>query len=408
MAKNTHLEHLEDSILLDGQQGAKDAFTFLDLLARTFSGKGSSNFKITTKWDGAPAIFCGIHPDTGKFFVGTKSVFNKDSKVNYSNDDIVANHGHAPGLVKKLKVALKYLPSLGIKGVAQGDILFTDDKSMRTIDGDRSLTFKPNTILYSIPRNSDEFDKANRAKIGVVFHTQYKEGVGWPSLASMSATFGFDTSKLKANRDVWVISAEMDNLGADTMLTEQEKQALIRLKSTSSTLMSGVGGVLNIIRDQIESGDKLSLGTKLKQYFNTYVRAGKKVSHGFMGDFEKYFETELRKEVSKVKTSKAKASKLTKLYQGQKILEDNQSSFKKVVVLYKSIQDAKEIFIKKLQAGQKYGTYLVTDDGIEVTNPEGYVAISNGTKAFKLVDRLEFSQANFRKDTIAKKWVSGS
>ena len=57
MSKNTHLEHLEDSILLDGKQGAADAFKFLDLLGKTFMGTSNNSFKITTKWDGAPAIF---------------------------------------------------------------------------------------------------------------------------------------------------------------------------------------------------------------------------------------------------------------------------------------------------------------------------------------------------------------
>ena len=133
MSKNTHLEHLEDSILLDGKQGAKDAFVFLDLLANTFSGKGSNSFKITTKWDGAPAIFCGTHPIVGKFFVGTKSIFNKSPKINFTAQDIDKNHGDSPGLVEKLKVALEYFPELGIKGIAQGDLLFTDDTSTKTI-----------------------------------------------------------------------------------------------------------------------------------------------------------------------------------------------------------------------------------------------------------------------------------
>ena len=88
MSKNTHLEHLEDSILLDGEQGANDAFMFLDELARVFTGVQKNNFKITTKWDGAPAVFCGTHPDTKKFFVGSKSVFNVNAKINYTAEDI--------------------------------------------------------------------------------------------------------------------------------------------------------------------------------------------------------------------------------------------------------------------------------------------------------------------------------
>ena len=172
MSKNTHLEHLEDSILLDGIDGAKDAFKFLDQLAKTFSGTSSNNFKITTKWAGAPAIFCGIYPGTDKFFVGTKSVFNKDAKINFTDDDIDVNHGHAPGLVSKLKAALKYFPSLGIQGVAQGDLLFTDDKYEANIGGDTCVAFQPNTIVYAVPKDSDIGQKIDNAKFGIVFHTQ--------------------------------------------------------------------------------------------------------------------------------------------------------------------------------------------------------------------------------------------
>ena len=403
MAKNTHLEHLEDSILLDGKQGVKDAFLFLDALLKTFSAKGSKNFKITTKWDGAPAIFCGIYPGTDQFFVGTKSVFNKDAKINFSDVDIVKNHGHAPGLVKKLKAALKYLPSLGITGVAQGDLLFTDDKRIRMIDNERSLTFKPNTIMYSIPQSSEDFDTANNAKIGVVFHTSYKGN----TIDTMNASFGYDISKLKKHRDVFVISAELDTLGTNMILTESEKQKLKVLKTNSATTIRDTSEFLDAIRDQIASKDALTVGPKLKQYFNKYVRVGKKVGINFTSDFRKYFSQECKKAADSVKQSKTKAAKLKKLYDGENFLDDNAKTFEKVVSLYKTIQDAKEIFIKKLQQGEKFGTYLITDDGIEMTNPEGYVAIASGEKAFKLVDRLEFSQANFKKDSVANKWVKG-
>ena len=61
-------------------------------------------------------------------------------------------------------------------------------------------------------------------------------------------------------------------------------------------------------------------------------------------------------------------------------------------------------FVREVENGE---IVVITDDGIEMTNPEGFVAIANGTKAFKLVDRLEFSQANFKKDSVANKWVKG-
>ena len=307
MSKNTHLEHLEDSILLDGQQGVTDAFAFLDLLAKTFSTKSTGNFKITTKWDGAPAIFCGTYPGTGQFFVGTKSIFNKDAKINFSDADIDTNHGHAPGLVKKLKSALKYLASLGITGVAQGDLLFTDDKRIQTIDGVRSLTFKPNTIMYSIPHDSDDFDKANNAKIGVVFHTTYTGN----NIGSLRASFGYDVSKLNTHKDVFVISAELNTLGKDTVLSENEKQKLNRLKG-SVGLDTKAFDFLNTIRDQITEKDALTVGPKLKQYFNKYVRVGKKVDPAFTSNFRKYFSQECKKAADAVKQAKTKAAKLKK------------------------------------------------------------------------------------------------
>jgi len=402
MSKNTHLEHLEDSILFDGKQGAVDAFKFLDLLARTFSGKGSNNFKITTKWDGAPAIFCGQYPGTDKFFVGTKSVFNKDAKINFTPEDVEQNHGHAPGLVDKLKDALKYFPNLGVNGVAQGDLLFTDDKKFETIDGKRCITFKPNTITYSIPEDSDLYEKAKRAKIGVVFHTTYKGN----TIDGLSATFGYDVSRLKRSDDVLVLSAETEQLGKDVLLTDNEKVKLARMKSASASLVRATGSFLDEIAEQIEANDQLTIGPRLKIYFNTYVRQGRRVNNAkqFARNFKKYFESEVQKAVDKVKTPKAKATKLKKLYDGLEFLESNEQQFIKAVGLYTTLQNAKTFFVRKLEKGEKIGTYLQTENGYEITAPEGYVAISEDRNAVKLVDRLSFSVANFN---VSKDWVSG-
>jgi len=402
MSKNTHLEHLEDSILLDGSQGAKDAFIFLDELAQTFSGKQRNNFKITTKWDGAPAIFCGTYPGTDKFFVGTKSVFNKEAKVNFTDGDIDENHGHAPGLVAKLKDALKYFPNLGIQGVAQGDLLFTDDKKYETINGERCITFTPNTITYSIPESSALYEKANKAKIGVVFHTTYRGN----SVDSLSATFGYDINQLKTSDDVLVLSAETDQLGKDVLLTKQEVDKLKSMKRASTTLVNQSASFLDSVAEQIEANDQLTVGPRLKIYFNTYVRQGRRVSSAsnFVRDFKEYFEGEVKKAVDKVKTPKAKAGKLKKLYDGMDFIEANETALLKTVGLYTTLQQAKLLFIRKLEKGEKIRTYLRSENGYKVTAPEGYVAIQEDSTAVKLVDRLQFSVANFN---VSKDWVDG-
>ena len=402
MSKNTHLEHLEDSILLDGEQGANDAFMFLDELARVFTGVQKNNFKITTKWDGAPAVFCGIYPGTDKFFVGTKSVFNVNAKINFTEEDVDHNHGSSPGLAVKLKDCLKYLPELGIEGVAQGDLLFTDDKEKKKINGTDCIIFQPNTITYCIPKEDDLYDKASKAKVGVVFHTSYKGA----DIGSMNASFGYDVSKLKDSSNVLVLSAETGQLGKDVLLTEKEKGSLQKLKSISTTSLKSASSFLDEVAEQIKTKDQLVIGTRLKIFFNKYVREGKKLPSDkvFVKEFQEYFETEVRKAADKLKTPKGKAQKLNKLYAGLDAIKDKEKALKSTVNLYSALQSAKELFIRKLETGERFGTYLRTDNGYKITAPEGYVAIQEGSNAVKLVDRLSFSVANFN---VEKNWVNG-
>ena len=143
--KNKHLEHPEDSILNEGKEGSQTILNFLK----------EKSSELSVKYDGAPAVVWGINPENNKFFVGTKGIFNKDAKLNYTPTDIDRNHP-AEGLNKKLKLALEHLPKLNIQGVIQGDMMYSqDDLQDETIDGVEYITFKPNTIVYAIPKNSD-------------------------------------------------------------------------------------------------------------------------------------------------------------------------------------------------------------------------------------------------------------
>ena len=400
MSKNTHLEHLEDSILLDGEQGATDAFMFLDELAKTFTAGGNNNLKITTKWDGTPAVFCGTYPGSGRFFVGSKSIFNKDAKINFTHADVDANHGSSPGLAAKLKDCLTYLPDLGISGVAQGDLLFTNDKEKKKINGVDCLIFQPNTITYCIPSEDELYEKALGAKLGVVFHTSYSGG----SIEGLSARFGYDVSKLSKSKNVLVLSAETEQLGNDILLNAAEKSQLETVRSQSSKLVAG--SFLDIMAEHNAGKDQLSIGIRLKIFFNQYVRKGQKMgsSSQVIKEFKTYFESECKKAADKLKTPKGKAGKLAKLYDGQDLIKKHESALVKTIDLYKNLQLAKEMFIRKLEKGERFGTYLRTENGYKITAPEGYVAIQEGSKAVKLVDRLTFSVANFN---VEKNWVNG-
>ena len=169
--KNLHLEHLEDEIINNGVAGGRAAINFLQSLRDMLSGSARSSINMTVKWDGAPAIFAGIDPSDGKFFVAKKSVFNVNPKLYKTSAEI--DDDLSGDLNAKFKVALTEFSKLGITGVIQGDLMFTDDLSKETIEGVSYYTFQPNTIVYAVPVDSDLGRIMNTAKIGVVWHTTY-------------------------------------------------------------------------------------------------------------------------------------------------------------------------------------------------------------------------------------------
>ena len=187
-----HLEHLEDEMLNYGVDGCKAAVSFLKELRKMLGQQDNDGF-MQTKWDGAPAVICGEHPLSGMFFVGTKSVFNKnDPKVCYSEKGI--DKYYQGDLAEKLKFSLRYFKELDIEGVVQGDLMFTDSTLKKeTINGELLYTFKPNTITYAIPVDHSIGKAAGTAKIGVVFHTHYTGD----ELESMQAKAGADVTGSK-------------------------------------------------------------------------------------------------------------------------------------------------------------------------------------------------------------------
>ncbi len=175
-AKLTHLEHLEDAIFDDGYAGGVEALKILTDISNTLAGHSKKPINIQAKVDGAPSIVAGINPENGKFFVGTKAVFNRTPKLNYTNADV--DKHHEGNLAVKLKIALKEFPKMGIKGIIQGDFMFIpSDLKKETIDDEKYVTFTPNTITYAIPAGTDLAKKITKAKVGVVWHTTYSGAI---------------------------------------------------------------------------------------------------------------------------------------------------------------------------------------------------------------------------------------
>lgn len=394
MAKNTHLEHLEDDILNNGTQGGFNAINFLRELGDMLT-EPTSSIRVTTKWDGAPAIVCGIDPRWDAFFVGTKSVFAKTNpKKMYTSEQIDENYSGQ--LAAKLKAALEYFPKLGITGVVQGDLLFTDDKKRATIGGERMITFQPNTIVYAVPENSDLGRQIQRAKIGIVFHTRYTG----PTTADMNASFGVDITNFNNVPDVYAATATFSDASGAATFNAAELQKYKSAVNKAEGSLKQASKFLNILGETGQG--KFLLSTLFKQFFNTYIRQGKSIPNvnRVIQEFSVYYDTLLQKEIDSKKTPSAKDKYAKMQKEGLKFIESNKRSIYFTISSYSNLQASKELVIRKLEKVKTLGTFLRTEDGYKVTAPEGFVAIRSG-QALKLVDRLEFSRANF---TATKDW----
>ena len=395
--KNLHLEHLEDEVLNGGVSGTRGAISFLQSLRDMLGGHATGRtVNLTTKWDGAPAVFAGINPENGKFFVGTKGVFAKNAKLNYTNEDIDNNHP-GEGLNKKLKIALRYLPELGIDGVLQGDMMFTkEDLKSEKIDGKDHITFQPNTIVYAVPADSTLAKQITSAKMGIVWHTTYNGD----KMEDMKASFGADIGNLSQSKNVWFRDASFVDASGTATFTAQETAELNAVLSKAGSLFRTISPrTLN----EIATNDTYKIA--IKAWNNLKVREGQEIKdtsahvQGLILDQER----KLNKNITDAKKADTRAKREKEKTLVMKFYNTNKNELKKIFDLQNLLTKAKNMIVKKLQTVKdSLGTYLRTDaTGLKVTAPEGFVAIDHIGNAVKLVDRLEFSQANFN---ATKNW----
>jgi len=393
---NLHLEHIEDEVLNRGVAGARDAINFLRSLRDMLAGHSDSKVNLTTKWDGAPAIFCGINPDNGKFFVGTKGVFNANPKLNYTEEDIDNNHP-SEGLNAKLKVALRYLPKLGIEGVLQGDMMFAKgDIQSKVIEGESYITFQPNTIVYAVPADSALAKTMLAAQLGIVFHTSYTG----KTFADMKASFNIDINHLKSTKDVWFRDAYFIDASGTASFTEKETRDITYMLSQAGTIFQKLNG---LSLNRIAANDTILM--QIKTFNNTKVRAGEHINDTskHVQELMKWVEDRLNKEIIAAKKEDTRLKRQAEKNEIMRFYRNNAGELKNIFDLMNLLVDSKNMIVKKLQGmKQVTGTFLQTDDGYKITNPEGFVAVDKlKGNAVKLIDRLEFAHANFN---AAKNW----
>ncbi len=397
-SKNTHMEHIEDNILNAGVEGARQSINYLRSLRDMLAGNSTKSVNVTIKWDGAPAVFAGIDPSDGKFFVAKKGIFNKDPKVYKTPADIDADT--SGDLNTKLKIALEELSKLGITGVVQGDFLYSkEDIREVDIDGESYITFHPNTIVYAIPKNSQLAREILASRIGVVWHTTYRGN----TLESMSASFGEEiASGLKKTKSVWSVDAVYKDVSGSANFNAAETKEITEILSKAGKIFSGLK---RSTLDGISENDDLLI--RVKAYINSKVRVGERIGNTtqFVDGLVKYVHDYYQKEIDKKATDKAKAAGEAKRAEVMKYFSNtSKADIVKIFDMYNYVVDAKHLIIRKLDKAKQIGTFLKTADGYKVTEQEGFVAIDHmGKNAVKLVDRLQFSRANFSPEII-KGW----
>lgn len=371
--KLKHLEHAEDHPINAGAEGYQHAVKTLHAVHNAMQGK-PSDAHITTKYDGSPSIVFGHHPDTGKFFVASKSAFNKNPKLNYTPEDIENNHGHAPGLVDKLKQSLKHLPKVAPdKGIYQGDVMHSGNKDVKKV-GDE-YHFKPNTITYTAKQGSPEGRKIAASKFGLVVHTQYNG----KDFESMKANFKPNHKAFKEHSDVHLITPEVDSKNAhyDKKTVKKFEDSMAAAEQAHQKLSKG-------------GYDKLaSHSDNLKTYINKTVRDQEEPS---VEGYKKHISDRGAKDIEKLKTAKGKAARQAAHDMSMKQIGQHSEHIKNMLDLHKHLQTAKDTLVHALEPAVKgaFGTKINDKE----SKSEGSVVTING-RPTKLVDRAEFSRANF-------------
>ena len=397
--KNLHLEHIEDEILNFGVPGGRAAINFVRSLRDMLAGEARSSVNMTVKWDGAPAIFAGTDPSDGKFFVAKKSVFNVSPKLYKTNAEIDADL--SGDLNAKFKVALAEFSKLGIKGVLQGDLMYTD-LDTDTIDGTKYYTFQPNTIVYAVPVDSDLGKQMKASKIGVVWHTTYTGS----ELQDMKASFGANIKGLSKPTSVWMDDATYKDVsGRATMTSKETAEVTAHLSNAGKTFQRiNAPSLKKFLRLQDSLTGKL-VGASYKTYNNTKVRAGQAVKDpkGHANGYVIHVENHFQKEIDKLKTQKSKDVLETKKTEYVREFKKMLPNLQQVTAFQMHLVNAKMGIVKKLNSVKGLtDTFIKTNNGFKVVNPEGYVAIDRVSgDAVKLVDRMEFSFNNF---TAIKAW----
>jgi len=385
--KRTHLQHIEDIILTDGHAGGTSVIEYFQGILQTLQGSAEQPINVSVKWDGAPAVVCGTNPENGKWFVGTKGVFGKTPKLNYTKDDISRNHG-TDDLGQKLLKCLVHLKKLNIQGIVQGDYMFDRDTLQRqSTAGENQVTFKPNTITYAVPEDSDLGKQMAAAQLGIIFHTTYTGD----RIDNLQAKYGADVAAFARTPDVWFDNATYKNVSGTANFTAEEQAqftaGMEKLKALLTKVPTNLSAMLGVNKDflpffMLFINDQIKKGV-LPTDTNEYLKG-----------FAEFYQGRMQQQAAGLKAQKALQLRQQKMKDMPLFLKQMQKPLAAMMAFYKEVIALKKLTLDKMNKATAIGTFAQTDSGLEVTDPEGFVAVGKTGDAVKLVDRLGFSRKN--------------
>lgn len=367
-----HLHHLEDLLVIGGDKGFDDIISAAGKTHDYLLGKKRTGYSIQTKFDGSPSIIWGTHPDTGKFFVGTKSFFNKTPKINYSDKDIDTNHGSSPQLAEKLKFLLPELKKVSPKhGVYQGDLMYTAP-DVRGATG--KLSFQPNTLEYHVDKDSHEGRKILKSKVGIAAHTHYEKE---PTSGNLQAVFDINMDDFKPSEDVHFLPTKLK--GPFDYKSKDISEFVTNLNAARE---------LNSKLHRTKAFESIKgHEPTLLAYINNTVKNKQAASpEGYIS----FLKNQANKKTSKLKTIGVK-DRISKAVDAEsKNVIENKKVFSDIFKAHRHIQNAKNVLVNVLSKNSPYKETILGNP----SKPEGFVVSVNG-RPIKIVDREHFSSANF-------------
>jgi len=151
--KNVHMEHVEDLMFNEGVDGTRKAINFLRDIRDTLSGHTVRKSNFTVKWDGAPAIFAGVDPNDGKFFVAKKGIFNKSPQLFKTEGDI--DRILSGDLAEKFNILFANLRNLGLSPELYKVILCSPQLTLEQSQSTEQNISLSNQILLYTPYPKD-------------------------------------------------------------------------------------------------------------------------------------------------------------------------------------------------------------------------------------------------------------